>query len=195
MNSAITSKEAILQVCRGLTASGGLSSLSMRAVANRCQIALGTLYNYFPDKDALLLATVESIWKDIFHMDTACMDAAYRTDFSFPEYVSYLFDCAREGSGRYPGFFSAHSISIAAARRGEAKSIMEHYFDHMKQGMQKMLREDPRVSASAFSPAFTEEDFVKFVLDHLLLLLVQKEADCSAFVEILRRILYTQSPY
>lgn len=57
MNPVVTSKEAILQVCRKITAERGLTALSMRSVAAELGIGLGTLYNYFPDKDALLLAT------------------------------------------------------------------------------------------------------------------------------------------
>ena len=154
MNTAVTSKEAILKVCRQITASDGLPGLNMRTVANRCHIALGTLYNYFPD------------------------------------YVAFLFDRVRQGTGKYPDFLSAHSISIAGTRRGEARSIMDHYFDHMKQGLLEVLHADANVSRSAFSPSLTETAFVKFVLDHMLLLLVQKETDCSAFIEILRRVLY-----
>ena len=141
MNTAVTSKEAILKVCRQITASDGLPGLNMRTVANRCHIALGTLYNYFPDKDSLLLSTVESIWKEIFHIDEVCY-----TDFSFPDYVALLFDRVRQGTGKYPDFLSAHSISIAGTRRGEASSIMDHYFDHMKQGLLEVLHADANVS-------------------------------------------------
>ena len=69
MNPGATSKDAILQVCRRMAAQEGLSALSMRAVARECGVALGTLYNYYADKDALLIAAVESIWREIFHMD------------------------------------------------------------------------------------------------------------------------------
>ncbi len=41
----------------------------MRFVAEICGVALGSLYNYFPSKEALILATIESVWEDIFHME------------------------------------------------------------------------------------------------------------------------------
>ena len=66
MNTGITSKEAIMQACRKIAAQKGLSALNMRTVAKECNIALGTLYNYYADKDELLIAAVESVWKDIF---------------------------------------------------------------------------------------------------------------------------------
>ena len=56
MNTGITSKEAIMQACRKIAAQKGLSALNMRTVAKECNIALGTLYNYYADKDELLIA-------------------------------------------------------------------------------------------------------------------------------------------
>ena len=54
MNTVITSKEAIMQVCRRIVAEKGMNALNMRLVADECGIALGTLYNYFADKDDLI---------------------------------------------------------------------------------------------------------------------------------------------
>ena len=99
MNPSITSKEEILQVCRNIVAEKGLSALNMRLVADTCHIALGTLYNYFSNKDELMLSTVESVWKDIFHMNQK-----HRTDFSFSEYVKYIFECVQKGAEEYPNF-------------------------------------------------------------------------------------------
>lgn len=185
LNTGITSKEAILQVCRGIVASKGLSAVNMRSVADECHIALGTLYNYYSNKDELLLAIVEDIWKAIFHMDHKCP-----TDFTFPEYVAYIFECIQKGAEDYPDFFTAHSVSIANSEKGKAKSTMKHYFDHMKTGMLEVLQADDRVSGEAFSSAFTEMEFIDFVLDNLLLLLIQGKTSCEVLKETIRRTIY-----
>lgn len=95
-----------------------------------CGIAPGTLYNYYADKDALLLATVESVWQSVFHADGACGEAN-----GFPERVEGLFRLAKEGAARYP---------------------------------------------------------MDFVLDNLLMLLVQGAEDCGVLCALLRRVLYRQ---
>lgn len=68
MNIAATSKEEILEVSRKLVLEKGLSTVNMRMVAKECGVAVGSIYNYFPSKSDLVCATVETIWKDIFHM-------------------------------------------------------------------------------------------------------------------------------
>ena len=182
MKPGVTSKETIMQVCRRIAAQEGLSALNMRAVARECGVALGTLYNYYADKDALLIATVESIWQEIFHTDADGL-----TQRPFPERVVYLFDCIQRGTERYPGFLSAHSIVIAGARRGEARRAMEACFAHMKAGLLDGLDADPSVNPAAFSDAFPPARLVDFALDHLLLLLMKGEGDCAFLAEMLRR--------
>lgn len=185
MNSGITSKENILQVCRGMVASRGLSAVNMRSIANECHIALGTLYNYYANKDELMLAAVEDIWKDIFHMDHRSV-----TDFSFPKYVEYIFECVQKGAENYPDFFTAHSVHIANSGKEKAKSIMRHCFDHIKEGMLEVLRADSKVSEDAFSTSFGKTEFIDFVLDNILLLLVQGKTNCEVLIEIIQRVLY-----
>ena len=182
MNPGATSKESIMQVCRRIAAQEGLSALSMRTVARECGVALGTLYNYYADKDALLIATVESIWQEIFHTDAGGL-----AERPFPERVASLFDCIRRCTQRYPGFLSAHSMVIAGARREEARCAMEACFAHMKAGLLAGLAADPAVNPAAFSDAFTPSDLVDFELDHLLLLLMKGEEDCAPLTEMLRR--------
>lgn len=185
MNTGITSKEAILEVCRDIVASKGLASVNMRSVADQSQIALGTLYNYFDNKDELLLVTVEEIWKDIFHMDYGCS-----AEQSFTKYVEYMFECVQKGAESYPGFFSAHSISIANSKKEKAKSTMENCFKHMKEGLVEVLQADGSVSEDAFSASFEKLEFIDFVLDNLLLLLVQGKKSCGVLIEIIQRTIY-----
>jgi AcrR family transcriptional regulator len=58
---AIT-KEEILDVAYARAREEGLGALSIRAVARDCGVAVGTLYNYFPDKASLVSAIVLKFW-------------------------------------------------------------------------------------------------------------------------------------
>lgn len=185
MNTVITSKEAIMQVCREIVAEKGMKALNMRLVAKECHIALGTLYNYYADKDALVLAAVESIWCEIFHAN-----ATRNAEVSFPGYVANLYSNIQKGAESYPNFLTVHSLAIAGAKRGEARSIMEQTFSHTRAEMLAALRADPALQKDAFSPALSEETFVGFVLDSMLALLVQGKEDCAVLLEIIKKVIY-----
>ena len=184
VNTVVTSKEAIMKTCRDMVSERGLSALDMRSVAKACHVALGSLYNYCPSKDALVTATIESVWQDIFHMEQCCEQKP------FPEYVRWIFDSVRQGTREYPHFFTAHSISVASSAKEQARKTMEQYFSHMKAGMAQSLRADPAVRRDAFSASFSESDLIDFVLSNLLTLLARQEDDCEVLLEVIRRVLY-----
>ena len=184
MNTNITSRDAIMEACRRIVSGEGMQALSMRRVARECGIAPGTLYNYFADKDALVLATVESIWREIFrgvHQRTARA--------SFCDCVAEMYACIRRGVQAYPGFLTGHAIRFADAKRRETRGAMEDALAHIRSGMLEALRSDASVPERAFSAAFTRDAFAGLVLDNLLLLLVQDRKDCDALLEVIRRVI------
>jgi AcrR family transcriptional regulator len=180
INTVVTSREAILAACREMVAEQGLGAIGMRAVAARCGVAVGSLYNYFPSKDALLAAAVESVWEEIFRAERP-------EKLSFPDYVAWLFGRVRRGTAAYPDFFAAHSLRFAAGEKGRARQTMESYFARLRAGMAAALHADPAVRADAFGPDLSEEAFLDFVLTALLALLVRQSPDCGALLAVIRR--------
>lgn len=185
INTVVTSKEAILKACREIVSEEGLPALNMRAVAQRCGVALGSIYNYFSDKDELVLETIESVWRDIFHMDSRDRDG-----LSFTETVQWIFDSVRRAAGEYPNFFTAHSLSFASDGRDRAKNTMYRYLEHMKAGMAEALAADPAVRPDCFAEDFSQADFLDFVLSGLIVLLIQQKDDCRVLLEMVRRTIY-----
>lgn len=55
-------EERILQAARKRLLGSDLSSFSLRGVASDCGIAVGTIYNYFKDKESLMAAVMAQDW-------------------------------------------------------------------------------------------------------------------------------------
>ncbi|MFL6159590.1 MAG: TetR/AcrR family transcriptional regulator [Marmoricola sp.] len=66
--------EKILDAAEKLVVAEGVEALTTRSVANAADIPVASLYQYFADRDAILLALVER--------DTAEMDEQVRTDLA-----------------------------------------------------------------------------------------------------------------
>ena len=185
VNTSITSREAILKACRKLISEKGISSLNMRAVAKDCDVALGALYYYFPSKNDLLIAAIESVWEDIFRFqDIQCQEISFLT------YMEKTFYHVQKGIQKYPNFFTIHSISFSAKNRGEAYDTMRQYLEKLKERMLVFIRMDHLIHKDVFSTNFSEEDFVDFVLVNLICLLVQKKKSCQLLLEVMKRTLY-----
>lgn len=185
INPERTSKEAILQISRKIAAEKGLKALNMRAVAGECGIALGTLYNYFSDKEELLIATISSLWQDLFQLSPR----ENRGNPLFAEYVETLFKSVRERISEYPDFFTTHSAVIANSGKNRALNAMEQCTAEIRGTLLAVLREDSAVSADAFGEGLTRESFVEFVLDSIIMLLMQNKP-CDALAAVIGRTIY-----
>lgn len=185
MNTVVTSREAILAGAVSLAAEQGLGALNMRAVAARCGVAVGSVYNYFPSKAALTAAAVGQVWQSIFHDAAPCS-----VPDSFCEAVSRLFEAARRGSEQWPSFFSLHAVGFSGDEKAEGRAEMERAFAHMKAGLAAALDADAAVRPDAFGPEFSPEAFVDYVFASLLMLLTRGERSCGVLLELIRRALY-----
>ena len=137
MKAAATCREEIVRAAIALKQDAG--EISMRQIAKACGVAVGTVYHYFPDKTALLIAAVEQVWREIF---APLMKPGLPGDAL--SLVEAMGGCIREGRRRYPGFFSAHGLAFDDAERGRA--AMDEATGHMR----AML-------AEAFAPHAAEE--------------------------------------
>lgn len=185
MNRTITSREAILSASRGMVIESGLQGLNMRNVAKRCGVSVGSVYNYFPSKSDLVVATIESIWIEIIHEYQGC-----NSQYSFIENVQSIFYSIRRGCEKYPSFFSTHSISIANIDSTKGRQVMNRYFTHIKNGLLEGLNKDEMVKKSTFCEDFTQSDFIDFIFSNLIILLVKNINSCDILIEIVKRTIY-----
>lgn len=74
-------RERILATARRKLFAEGYSGLTLRSVARECSIAVGTIYNYFQDKDTLVASVMMEDWVEaLSRMDRACAQAATAAD-------------------------------------------------------------------------------------------------------------------
>jgi AcrR family transcriptional regulator len=63
--SQVARRERILDAAVELAAEGGYDAVQMREVAERADVALGTLYRYFPSKVHLLVAALSRTFREL----------------------------------------------------------------------------------------------------------------------------------
>lgn len=189
MNPRSTSRETILETCRAIVRERGLSGVSVRSVASACGVAPGTLYNYFPGKEALVLAVTADVWSDILSFD-AGKDKCDEKDFA--SHVERAFQSAQAGMARYPGFLPAHALGLTKERdqRSEGKEMMQTFIGRLESSMLSALESDNGVREDAFDDDLTKEGLAELVTQQLISLLVLGRGDCKALVAMIRKVLY-----
>ncbi len=185
MNLPTTSREEIISVCQKITQEKGLSAVNMRSVAKQCNVSVGAIYNYFPSKTELMCATVENIWKEIFHM--------HNQKFAFTDFVqclTWLFDSIQKGKDKYPEFLSMHTVILAADNSDIAQKMTQKYFVHVKHGLYVVLKNDKKVRADAFAQNLDENLFIEYVFQLFMASVVKSEPDYKGILELVSRYLY-----
>lgn len=159
MNKTVTSKDEILAASRTLLLEGGASALNMRAVAAACGIAVGSLYNYFPSKGALIGATIERIWTDIFR---GFMTAPVFEDFA--ACTEALLTALDEGEAQYPGFFTVHALSFATSDKADGRALMARGFATLRAKLVQSLEADANIRNGVFDGALSRDAYADYVL-------------------------------
>lgn len=185
MNPPATSHSALLGASRAIAVQSGVQAITIRAVAERCGVAVGSVYHYFPSKLELVSCTVANIWSDIFHAAGPCGPFD-----DFLACVRWLFQSIQAGSARYPGFLTGHATAFSGEERSAGRAAMAERTDHVRQGLLQALERDGRVCPHRFDRDFTREDLAEFVLGDLLSLLTRGAQDCEVLCQVIARTIY-----
>lgn len=185
MNKVVTSKEDILSVSKEMVAANGIQAINMRSVAKQCGVAVGSVYNYFPSKNDLMIAVIDVIWKEIIQDISDCTLSS-----GFLENVEKLFYSVKSGGEKYPFFFSIHSMSIAKSGKDKGRETMNQYFAAVKTDLLHSLQNDQRIKQDFFSAKCTQTDFIEFIFSNLISLLMNEQESCDLLLEIIKGTIY-----
>jgi AcrR family transcriptional regulator len=185
MNHVATSREALLEIAVKLTAEKGPGAINIRDIAGRAGISVGCVYRYFPSKADLMTATVERIWEDIFRTENPRTQPK-----EFVEYVGWLYGGILNGSERYPAFFTLHAANFAAGEIEQGRRVMSRFLSRVRLDLSQALEEDTGVRRDAFAGDFTEEAFVAFVFDNLVMLALKQAPSCDFLLSLIRKAIY-----
>jgi AcrR family transcriptional regulator len=112
-------RTAILNAARALATKGGYDAVQMRDVSEKADVALGTLYRYFPSKTHLLIAVMQD-------MTVGLVKATARRPPSGAEpadRVIALLEAANAGLQQSPGLAEAMIRSIMFADASAAADV------------------------------------------------------------------------
>ena len=185
MNPLATSTESILAASRELIRENGWNAVSIRAVAARCDVSPGTIYNYYESKAELLGATVESIWQEIFFhpQEEGVFQDAERC-------VGWIYRRMEYGNRQFPGFFSLHSLSFMGQEKSSGKERMMKTWGHILHGLTVMLQTDPKIRADAFDDRFTPEQFAEILFSLILVAIIRQDYDPAPVLALIQRTVY-----
>ena len=171
---------ALLDSARAIADTEGIEAVNMRSIAQRAGVATGTVYNYFSSKEDILLALTEEYWKKtLYEMRTAV------TADSFCGQLEEIFIFLKERIDR--------SGSSLMNSLGEVKKDGQERMESMQavlaESLIRRMEQDPSVRKDIWNGTFTMEQYSRFIVANMVMLLRTEPYDFHFFIEMVRRTL------
>lgn len=183
MNKTVTSREQLLAAAQEIAYSAGLSQVSIRAVAAKCGVAVGSIYNYFPTKADLIAAVIEGFWRQTAHR-AVC---APRPSEPFPDYVGRLYGALRAMLADFQAGWLSQIAALGEKERQKGRALEANCFAHLKHNLLRALEQ--HTDRPSAGPAAQTELLVDFTFRNMLDLLRAGSPDCGYLCAVLRALL------
>lgn len=171
----------LLELARQITDEEGIDAVNIRSLAQRAGIATGTVYNYFSNKDEILLALTEAYWrqallqmKTILTADSFC--GQLLEIFAF---LKKQIDCSAGKLMNSLGNIETAGHARMASMQSELESTLIH-----------CLEQDVHVRRDIWNETFTKERFARYIMMNLFMLLKSEMPDIDFFITMIGRTIY-----
>ena len=176
-----TLRDTLLELSRNIADKEGIDAVNIRAIAQKAGVATGTVYNYFANKDEILLALTEEYWMQTLDE----MRMAISAD-SFCENLHKIFFFLKERIERSAGRLmnSLGNVELMGqARMTSMQSVLETV-------VIQYMDQDAKIRKEIWNEAFTKKEFVHFLMMNLMMLLKTEAPDITFLEIIIKRIIY-----
>ncbi len=137
-NKAVISKQHILETAYDLFRAEETSSLSIRGVAAACGVSVGSIYNYFPTKSALVAEIVEMFWRESLHKEMFIATS----DENFVTFCERLLEDLRATLEIFHREWLSKLMALDTESVGEIRRREEAAFVHIRRGLTVVIRND-----------------------------------------------------
>lgn len=176
-----TLRDTLLDLVHALVETGNPDAVNIRGIAKKAGIATGTVYNYFSNKDELLLAATERYWRNtLLEMHTAITAVSFCGQLE--EIYAFL-------QSRIAGSAGQLMRSLGSAESA-GQECMVHMQAALESTLARRMEQDPKVRGDIWNETFTKEQYARFLMQNLILLLRTQTPDIHFFLEIVRRTIY-----
>lgn len=176
-----TLRDTLLSLARDVAEKEGIEAVNIRSIAKKAGIASGTVYNYFSNKDEILLALTEEYWKQaLLEMGTKITADSFCGQLQ--EIFSFLKGRMNQSAGKLMN--SLGNVEIA----GQARMISIQA--ELEAALIQRMEQDAEIRKDIWDETFTKEQFARFIMMNMTVLLKAQTPDITFFVIMIKRIIY-----
>ncbi len=176
-----TLRETLLNAAQNIADTEGIEAVNIRSIARKAGVASGTMYNYFSNKDEILLALTERYWKKTL-LEMRAEITASSFCGQLQEIFCFLKVRIEQSAGRL-----MHSLgNVEAAGQVQMASMQAVLEETLMQGMEQ----DADIRRDVWDETFTREQLVRFIMMNMTMSLKTRAPDIAFLITMIRRTIY-----
>lgn len=173
--------DTLLDISRSIADTEGIHAVNIRAIAAKAGVATGTVYNYFANKEELLLALTEEYWRQtLSEMDDSIRAGPFYEQLQ--DIFSYLKIQIRQSAGRL--------MNSLAPTGDEGHKRMASMQQILQSTLAARMEQDADIRKDVWSKAFSKEEYARFIMMNMMMLLKMDAPDLSFLIQIIKRTIY-----
>lgn len=174
-------RELLLAAARDIVAEKGSEALNIRVLASRAGIATGTIYNYFENKDDILLSLADEYWKKaLVELKQRLISGRFADQLD--QICAFLRERIRDSHGNLMSSLGNVRVTARERMRSMQSLVVGELITR--------LEEDLAIRPHLWTSSFTKERFAQFVFENLLSSISSETCESAFLVEVVSRILY-----
>lgn len=182
---SVIRKEEIFEISKRIAMEEGLSKLTIRNLASEAGISIGSVYNLFGTKDALVMELIEYYWSSsllniIAESKTSTGD--------FVDRLETLYISFKSASDKFHEDWIKDVFTIHMSNPDIVK-MSDRYKKIIEERIEEFTKEETSLK-DYFDDDFTMDELADFIFENMMLLLRKNSPDLGFFKIILRRIIY-----
>ncbi len=176
-----TLRDTLLKIAQSMVDTEGIEAVNIRSIAKEAGIASGTVYNYFSNKDEILLALTEGYWNQaLLEMRNEI------TAESFCGQLQEIFYFLQERIDKSAGKLMNSLGNVEAAGQAHMASAQAV----LEETLIQCMEQDAHVRKDVWNETFTKEQFARFLVMNMTMLLRARTYDLSFLLIIIERMIY-----
>ena len=179
-------KEKIFQSAKLIARNKGIDKINIRSVAKDCGIAVGTVYNYFPQKKDLIVAVIEDFWSGAFKE----INKHVTKNNDFLIQISEIYNCLSIYLSNFKENWIQQLSFLKTDEKIAGREKEYEYFQDICKKIVTAIENDTNINKNIWCEDFTKENFASFVFKNMLIMLRSGENDIKFFNQCLKKILY-----
>lgn len=178
-------KENIISVTREIMQTEGINKVNMRSIAKRCNIALGTIYNYFPTKIDIIIEIIEVFWIDCFKE----IDLNILKEKDFFVSLEYLYNVMNNHLNNFKINWLDQLSQMSDIDKSRSRSKEKEYIHKVLFLIEKLIeRNKDQFNTEKFS-SLNKEQLAMFIFDNFMIMLKRNDPNYSFFDTVLKKLL------